>query len=159
MDISYLITSIVSVLSKVGNTRLLSSLHKSSNKSLINLSSGLPIKVRYNVIKQHSEQSVNPLESQKLFQGVFQVKNIFVLILRHCVFLTPILSQCTEEFPKGYIMCEDVITLLANRIYASVFFLLFFFFFRISSAFVFNIAYICGYKTQKQKLWGIFYCF
>ena len=51
-------------------------------------------------------------------------------------------------------MCDDAFSLLANRICASVFFS-----FNIFSILIFYIANIGRYKSQKQKLLGIFYYF
>lgn len=109
-------------------------------------------------------ESVNPLESQKLFQRVFQVKNIFMLVLRHCVSFSHSSPQSVRQnFPEAT-WCLIVLSLCWIMAYVLRYSFFFLFLslsllFLISSALIFNLANTNGCKAQKQKLWGILYWF
>ena len=55
--------------------------------------------------------------SPRSLQGVCEVKTVFIITLKHCLpFMLSLSPECTVAFSKGYLTCEDIISLTANRI-------------------------------------------
>ena len=53
--------------------------------------------------------------SLRPFQGIHEIKTMFIVILRHVPSLLSFTHKCVFEFFRGYVMCDYIIVLMVNR--------------------------------------------